>query len=66
MGSDRSLMASQTEKCQHKRMINLTKPQIDIISGITAGIISNIVSYPLDTVKVRIQLSKRVDNAKVL
>lgn len=47
-------------------MINLTKPQIDIISGITAGIISNIVSYPLDTVKVRIQLSKRIDNAKVL
>ena len=27
---------------------------------------SNIVSYPLDTVKVRIQLSKKVDNVKVI
>lgn len=31
--------------------------QIDIMSGITAGIMSNIVSHPLDTVKVRMQLN---------
>jgi hypothetical protein len=35
-----------------------TNAQIDIIAGICAGISSTIISHPLDTVKVRIQLSK--------
>lgn len=39
-----------------KEHIRLSHVQIDIISGICAGIVSNIVSHPLDTVKVRMQI----------
>ena len=31
----------------------LTDTQIDIIAGIAAGIVSQVVSHPLDTIKVR-------------
>jgi len=34
-----------------------TSTQIDIIAGICAGISSTIIAHPLDTIKVRIQLS---------
>jgi hypothetical protein len=37
--------------------VRLSHVQVDILSGITAGIISNIVSHPLDTIKVRMQLN---------
>lgn len=39
-----------------KENIRLSHVQIDILSGICAGIVSNIVSHPLDTVKVRMQI----------
>jgi hypothetical protein len=34
----------------------MTDTKIDIIAGISAGIVANIVSHPLDTIKVRMQL----------
>jgi hypothetical protein len=40
------------------KRIPLGDVQIDMISGITAGIVSNIISHPLDTIKVRMQLNK--------
>ena len=40
----------------HKQRIQLSHVQIDVLSGMCAGILSNIVSHPLDTVKVRMQL----------
>ena len=39
--------------------------QIDALSGISAGIVSNLVSHPLDTVKVRIQINRHL-NYKLL
>ena len=41
---------------RHREHIRLSHVQIDVLSGICAGIVSNIVSHPLDTVKVRMQL----------
>lgn len=35
--------------------------QIDIVSGITAGIAANLISHPLDTLKVRMQLAEAKD-----
>ena len=37
----------------------LSDTQIDIIAGICAGIVSQIVSHPLDTIKVRFQIEKQ-------
>lgn len=41
-----------------ERPYNITNAQIDMVSGIFAGMISTFISHPLDTVKVRIQLDK--------
>ena len=41
-----------------KQPYNISNSQIDIIAGISAGIVSTIISHPLDTIKVRIQLNK--------
>ena len=41
---------------QNNQTIKLSLAQIDMLSGIAAGIVYNIVSHPLDTVKVRMQL----------
>lgn len=45
---------SSFESTSQKR---LSKAQIDITAGISAGMVSTFISHPLDTVKVRIQLS---------
>ena len=37
----------------------LTDTQIDIIAGIAAGLVSQVVSHPLDTIKVRFQLETK-------
>ena len=41
----------------HRSQKKLSKTQIDISAGICAGMVSTFISHPLDTVKVRIQLS---------
>lgn len=43
---------------KHKLPIALTNTQIDIFAGVSAGIVSTIISHPLDTIKVRIQLNQ--------
>ena len=40
----------------HHPRVQLSNIQIDMIAGICAGVISNLVSHPLDTIKVRMQL----------
>ena len=45
--------------------IRLSHVQIDVLSGICAGIVSNIVSHPLDTVKVRMQLGS-TESVKII
>jgi Mitochondrial carrier protein len=47
---------TNTHNDDEKQHIRLSHVQIDVISGICAGIVSNIVSHPLDTVKVRMQI----------
>ena len=41
-------------------------PQIDIVAGIMAGIVGNLISHPLDTVKVRMQLSTQGESIKLM
>ena len=45
--------------------IRFSHVQIDVLSGICAGIVSNIVSHPLDTVKVRMQLGS-TESVKII
>lgn len=51
-----SEVAMITEK--KKRWVHLSNVQIDMICGISAGIASNLISHPLDTLKVRMQLAE--------
>lgn len=47
------------EATVHERTkIRISNMQIDMLSGIIAGIISNLISHPLDTLKVRLQLNR--------
>jgi ABC-type antimicrobial peptide transport system permease subunit len=39
--------------------MSLTDTQIDVVAGVCAGIVSQLVSHPLDTVKVRLQIENR-------
>jgi hypothetical protein len=36
----------------------MNNTQVDIVAGISAGIVASTISHPLDTIKVRIQLNK--------
>ena len=40
-----------------KKRLNFSKTSVDLISGSCAGVISTLIAHPLDTVKVRFQLS---------
>ena len=44
----------------------MSNAQIDVISGISAGIIGNLISHPLDTLKVRMQLHRHEEAIKIL
>ena len=39
------------------KKLNLSKSTVDMLSGSVAGIVSTFVAHPLDTVKVRFQIS---------
>ena len=56
---------SEGSKGGHGDHIRLSHVQIDVLSGICAGIVSNIVSHPLDTVKVRMQLGS-TESVKII
>ena len=44
---------------------NLSDGKIDVIAGICAGATANFVSHPMDTVKIRIQLSDTKNNLTI-
>ena len=41
-----------------RKSLNLSKSTIDMLSGSCAGLVATFVSHPLDTVKVRFQVSQ--------
>ena len=43
------------------RKLPLNQTQIDMLSGITTGMVATFVSHPLDTVKVRFQTSNSAE-----
>ncbi|CDW80211.1 mitochondrial carnitine acylcarnitine carrier protein cacl-like [Stylonychia lemnae] len=57
--------AQVQHRYKHK-VKNLSNANIDIISGITAGVVSNVISYPLDTIKIRVQLAKGGEQLRLL
>ena len=59
-----AVAASEADE-SHREHIRLSHVQIDVLSGICAGIVSNIVSHPLDTVKVRMQLGS-TESVKII
>ena len=46
-------MRKRDTSLSSEKKYKISNVQIDMLSGIFAGIISNIISHPLDTVKVR-------------
>ena len=50
MASETNTQHSSTAGCP---LHGISKVQIDMISGICAGILATLVAHPLDTVKVR-------------
>ena len=42
---------------EEKRRLNLAQSTVDMLSGVCAGIVATFVAHPLDTVKVRFQVS---------
>lgn len=52
-----SKAASSAENPDRKKLA-LSKTTVDMLSGSCAGIVGTFVSHPLDTVKVRFQVSQ--------
>ena len=43
---------------QERERLNLSKGTVDMLAGSCAGLVATFVSHPLDTVKVRFQVSQ--------